>query len=71
LDEVEELLIPENLETALKRHPDAEDYFLSMSKPIKKMMLQWVAFAKRQETRQNCINEIAELAGKNMKPKQF
>jgi uncharacterized protein YdeI (YjbR/CyaY-like superfamily) len=35
------------------------------------MMLQWVTFAKRPETRQNRINEIAELAGQGKKPKQF
>jgi uncharacterized protein YdeI (YjbR/CyaY-like superfamily) len=71
LDEVEELTIPKDLEQAFKNHHEAKEYFLSLSKSVKKMMLQWVAFAKRPETRQNRINEIAELAGKKMKPKQF
>jgi len=34
-------------------------------------MLQWIALAKQEETKQRRINEIAELASKNMKPKQF
>jgi uncharacterized protein YdeI (YjbR/CyaY-like superfamily) len=71
LDTVEELLIPEDLEKAFKNHPGADEYFLSLSKSIRKMMLQWLVLAKRPETRQNRINEIAELAGKKMKPKQF
>jgi uncharacterized protein YdeI (YjbR/CyaY-like superfamily) len=71
LDSVEELLIPEDLNQAFKNHAGAEDYFLGLSKSIKKMMLHWVVTAKRPETRQNRINEIAELAGKKMKPKQF
>jgi uncharacterized protein YdeI (YjbR/CyaY-like superfamily) len=71
LDAVEELTIPEDLEKAFKDHTGAEAYFLSLSKSIKKMMLQWVTFAKRPETRQNRINEIAKLAGQGKKPKQF
>ncbi len=71
LDEVELLIIPDDLETALKKHPGAMDFFMSLSKSIKKMMLQWVTFAKRTETRENRINEIAELAAQGKKPKQF
>ncbi|MES2807345.1 MAG: YdeI/OmpD-associated family protein [Bacteroidota bacterium] len=71
LDEVELLIIPDDLETALKKHPGAKDFFMSLSKSIKKMMLQWVTFAKRTETRENRINEIAELAAQGKKPKQF
>ena len=35
------------------------------------MMLQWIVLAKKPETRQQRIDQIAELAGKKMKPKQF
>ncbi len=34
-------------------------------------MLQWIILAKRQETRHKRITEIAELAVKGIKPKQF
>ncbi|MFD2863642.1 YdeI/OmpD-associated family protein [Mucilaginibacter antarcticus] len=71
LDEVELLVIPDDLQAAFKRHPGSRDFFMSLSKSIKKMMLQWVAFAKLPETRENRINEIAELAGLGKKPKQF
>ncbi len=71
LDEVEELTIPVDLEKALKANPVAEDFFMNLSKSVKKMMLQWVTVAKRPETRENRINEIASLASQKLKPKQF
>ncbi|MCJ0743131.1 YdeI/OmpD-associated family protein [Pedobacter montanisoli] len=71
LDEVEQLIIPNDLEEAFNKHEGSKDYFLSLSKTIKKMMLQWLVLAKRPETRQKRIDEIAELAGQRKKPKQF
>lgn len=71
LDEVEELTIPEDLENAFELNIGAKDFFLSLSKSIRKMMLQWIAFAKRPETRRKRISEIAELAAQRQKPKQF
>lgn len=71
LDEVEELIIPKDLEKEFKKKPGSKDYFLSLSKSVKKMMLQWIVLAKQEETRQKRINEIAELASQKLKPKQF
>jgi uncharacterized protein YdeI (YjbR/CyaY-like superfamily) len=71
LDTVEELLIPEDLENEFKSKEGAKDFFLGLSKSIQKMMLQWIVLAKRPETRQNRIKEIAEHAAQKRKPKQF
>lgn len=71
LDEVEELIIPEDLEMAFNKYPGAKEYFLRLSKSIRKMMLQSLVLAKRPETRQKRIEEIAVHAGQKMKPKQF
>lgn len=71
LDSVEDLIIPTDLEEALSHHHGAKDFFMSLSKTIKKMMLYWVVSAKREETRQNRINEIAQAAAQQQKPKQF
>ncbi|RZK55337.1 MAG: hypothetical protein EOO87_08165 [Pedobacter sp.] len=71
LNEVEDLKIPDDLNNALKKDVIAESFFNSLSKSVKKAMLQWIIFAKRSETREKRINEIAELAAKNQKPKQF
>lgn len=71
LDEVEELLVPDDLEHALEEHPKAKEYFLGLSKSVRKMMLYWVTSAKRAETRQNRIQEIATFAAQQQRPKQF
>ena len=71
LDEVEELIIPNDLQQAFKKHNGAEEYFLSLSKSIRKMMLYWIVSAKRPETRQKRIHEIAFAASQKTKPKQF
>ncbi len=71
LDDVEELKTPKDLEKEFKTKPGSKDYFLSLSKSVRKSILQWIVLAKRPETRQNRISEIAELAAQKKKPKQF
>jgi uncharacterized protein YdeI (YjbR/CyaY-like superfamily) len=71
LDEVEELVIPNDLLKAFKTLPGSKIFFLSLSKSVRKAILQWLVLAKKQETRQKRINEIAELAAQQLKPKQF
>jgi len=68
LDEVEELIVPQDLQTLLDTNPNAKEYFLSLSKSNKKMILHWVSFAKRPETRLKRIIEIVELASQKRKP---
>lgn len=71
LDEVEELILPKDLEKEFKIRSGSKDFFLSLSKSVRKAILQWLVLAKRPETRQKRINEIAELAAQKLKPKQF
>ncbi|MDR6560513.1 MULTISPECIES: YdeI/OmpD-associated family protein [unclassified Arcicella] len=71
LDEVEALSIPPDLEEALKANPDSMDYFLSLSKSVKKGILQWIVLAKRTETRAKRINEIVGMLAQKLKPRQF
>lgn len=71
LDEVEALTIPEDLEEALLARPGAEDFFLGLSRSVRKSILQWLVLAKRPETRRKRIAEIAELAAQQLRPKQF
>ena len=71
LDEAEELVIPPDLEQGFEDQPGSKDYFLSLSKSVRKAILQWLVLAKRPETRQKRIQEIAELAAQRRKPKQF
>ena len=71
LDDVEELIIPADLENEFNNNAGSKDFFLSLSKSVRKSMLHWIMMAKRPETRQKRINEIAELAAQKRKPGQF
>jgi len=71
LDDVEELEIPADLEEKFETQYGSKDFFLSLSKSVKKAILQWIVLAKRPETRQKRMDEIVELASQKLKPKQF
>lgn len=71
LDEMEALVIPKDLDAELDKRTGAKSYFLGLSRSDRRNILQWLRLAKRQETRQKRITEIAELAEQNLKPKQF
>jgi len=64
-----ELKSPMDLEAEFNAKPGSMDFFLSLSKSVRKSMLQWIILAKRPETRQNRIGEIAERAAQKLKPK--
>lgn len=71
LDEVEELIIPNDLEIAFDKHKGSKDYFLSLSKSTRKIILVWIVLAKQEETRQKRIDEVVESAKQNLKPKHL
>lgn len=71
LDDVEELLIPKDLEDKFKTRPDSRDFFFSLSKSTRKAMLQWIVLARRPETREKRISEIVEQAAQKQKPKHL
>lgn len=71
LDSVEELIIPEDLNTALKSKSEAREFFEGLSRSSKKAMLQWLVLARRPETRQKRVAEILECAAQKLKPKHL
>jgi uncharacterized protein YdeI (YjbR/CyaY-like superfamily) len=71
LDEVEELIIPEDLDLEFQKRPGLKSYFLSLSMSDRRNILQWLVLAKRQQTRLKRIQEIGELAVQELKPSQF
>ena len=71
LDGIEALDMPEELQKALAQHEGATAFFDNLSKSAKKILLHWVYSAKREETRQKRVLEIAENARQGLKPKQF
>lgn len=71
MDDVENLVIPEDLKTALNKNARSLDFFNKQSKSIKKQLLHWVVVAKKVETRKKRIAEIARSAAQGRRPKQF
>ena len=71
MDDVENLIVPEDLRIALNKNESSMEFFQSQSKSIKKIMLHWVVSAKRIETRKKRIAEIAQSAAKGIRPNQF
>ena len=71
LDEVEALVLPEDLKKEFNDRAGALDYYESLSKSTKKLLLSWIVLAKRPETKQKRIIEIAENASRKLLPKQF
>ena len=71
LDEVEELIIPKDLEEAFAKLDNSKDHFLTLSKSNRKILLQWIVLAKTEATRQRRILEIAENAFQQQLSKLF
>lgn len=71
MDAVEDLEIPAELELEFSKRPGSKEYFLSLSKSVRKSMLSWIVLAKKTETKQKRIIEIADNAVQKQKPKQF
>lgn len=68
LDAIEALSMPPDLKKALVANKAAQKNFAAFSDSAKKMILGWIASAKRPETRLKRIQETVRLAAKNLKP---
>jgi uncharacterized protein YdeI (YjbR/CyaY-like superfamily) len=71
LDEVEELTIPDDLDKHFRTKPDSKTFYSSLSKSVRKRMLQWLVLAKRPETRLKRIRELVNLANQKKIPQQL
>jgi uncharacterized protein YdeI (YjbR/CyaY-like superfamily) len=59
--------MPEDLLAQLSAHAEAKLNFEAFSPSSKKMILFWIASAKRDETRRKRIEETVRLAVQNIK----
>lgn len=71
LDAIDELVIPEDLSSKLSANTDAKSNFEGFSTSSKKIILFWIASAKREETRQKRIEETVRLAAQNIKAAHY
>jgi len=71
LDEIDRLVMPADLLEQLSANEDAKRNFESFSTSSKKIILFWIASAKRDETRQKRIEETVRLAAQNIKAAHY
>ena len=68
LDDVEDLIIPEDLKLSLEQNTISKANFEAFSDSSKKQILYWIVSAKRHDTRLRRIKKTVELASENKKP---
>jgi uncharacterized protein YdeI (YjbR/CyaY-like superfamily) len=71
LDKVEALEVPGDLAKAFKKNKTAKANFEKFPPSSRKLILQWIAAAKRDETRQKRIEETITLATQNIKANHY
>jgi uncharacterized protein YdeI (YjbR/CyaY-like superfamily) len=62
LDDIEDMIVPEDLKKAFNKNKTAAREFHSFGDSEKKQILYWVASAKRHETRDRRIKKIVKAA---------
>jgi uncharacterized protein YdeI (YjbR/CyaY-like superfamily) len=71
LDDVEQGIVPPDLSAALDAMPPAAAEWESFSPSAKRGILQWIATAKRPQTRAQRVAETVELAARGLKANQW
>jgi uncharacterized protein YdeI (YjbR/CyaY-like superfamily) len=69
LDDVENLVVPEDLDAAFAAHPGARASWDRFSRSSRKQMLTWIVTAKKPETRARRVQETAEKAARGIRAK--
>ncbi len=62
MDDVDQLIVPADLETALEKKPEAKEFFNSINDSSKRFVLRWIKLAKKEETRNQRIQKIVALS---------
>ncbi|MBI5460139.1 YdeI family protein [Methanobacterium sp.] len=68
MDDIEDLVVPEDLKNALNKDKIAFDNFEAFSGSVKKQVLYWIASAKKDETRIKRIEKTLESIKKGETP---
>lgn len=70
LDDVEDLVVPDDLAAELDRHSVAREAWDGFPRSVRRSVLEWIVLAKRPETRRARIAETAEKAGRGERAHQ-
>jgi uncharacterized protein YdeI (YjbR/CyaY-like superfamily) len=71
LNDVDNLVIPEDLQTALQSMQNAETNFNAFPASTKRGVLEWILNARTPDTRSKRILETATLAAQNIRANQY
>jgi uncharacterized protein YdeI (YjbR/CyaY-like superfamily) len=71
LDQIEEMIVPGELEKAFRKEKAAKKFFDSLSPSPKKQVIYWVSMAKQATTRQQRIDLFLESAREGKLPERF
>lgn len=69
MDDVDKLIVPADLQEALKKYKGAMDFFYAINDSSKRFVLRWIKLAKTEKTRAARIQQIFELSAKKEKLK--
>ena len=67
MDDVDNLIIPNDLKIALNKLEGAYDFFDNINDSSKRFVLRWIKLAKTEKTRNDRIEKIAKLSSKGEK----
>lgn len=71
LNDVENLVVPPDLDQAFQKYPQAKSNFQAFPKSAQRGILEWILQAKTPATRTKRINQTAELAEQNIRANQW
>ena len=71
LDDVEKLVVPYDLATALASRPPARDQWDGFPPSTRRGILEWILNAKRRPTREKRIRKTAEMAQRGKRANQW
>ena len=67
MDDVDNLIIPGDLNEALHENPEAEAFFTTINDSSKRFVLRWLKLAKTEKTRKNRIQKLVNLSARGEK----
>lgn len=69
MDDVDNLIVPQDLNHSLKKDKKAFDFFHAINDSSKRFVLRWLKLAKTEKTRKSRITQLVELSAKGEKLK--
>lgn len=71
LDDVEDLVVPDDLAVAFDRHAGSREQWEGFPRSAKRGILEWIVQARRPETRARRVEETARLAARGERANQW